>query len=408
MADIEHLGIGINTNVEYNSLKEAEQTTRKFISDLGVLEKRFDRLKAPDFTEQFNRNRNSVEETSRTVAGLKNQLGGMATESGQTTSEVKKHLEETKNSTDRLIDANVKLKSSIAGVGDSAKMMGGLSNTIWKAGDSAKTASNGFNMAKDATERTNEALKNNRTASDNATKGFNLLHDAGSKLITVGAGIAAAMVPVAAAFKNANDEATKLADEYNVIKNLQETGGDTAKTAKRNTNAIRNENRQLSMRYGVDQQSLANGSEELIRRGYSGKQDLAAHKYFVQAAKATKEDYNSIVNAAAPMLEQFGYKKRAGNSTKKMARYTREVLNKAAYVSDVTSGQVGGEGGFGNSFKMAGSILHQTGQSLSHHHLRLWALYPTSVKKVPRLALVYVRLFPVWLALLKAKPRLRH
>lgn len=365
MADIEHLGIGINTNVEYNSLKEAEQTTRKFISDLGVLEKRFDRLKAPDFTEQFNRNRNSVEETSRTVAGLKKQLGGMATTSGQTTSEVKKHLEETKTSTDRLIDANVKLKSSIAGIGDSAKTMGGLSNTIWKAGDSAKTASNGFNMAKDATEKTNEALKNNRTASDNATKGFNLLHDAGSKLITVGTGIAAAMVPVAAAFKNANDEATKLADEYNVIKNLQQTGGDSAATAKKNTAAIQRENRNLSLKYGVDQNSLAQGSEELIRRGYSGNQDLAAHKYFVQAAKATKEDYNSVVNAAAPMLEQFGYKKRAGNSTKKMARYTREVLNKAAYVGDVTSGQVGGEGGFGNSFKMAGSILHQTGQSLS-------------------------------------------
>ena len=365
MADIEHLGIGINTNVEYNSLKEAEKTTRKFISDLGVLEKRFDRLKAPDFTEQFNRNRNSVEETSRTVAGLKKQLGGMATTSGQTTSEVKKHLEETKTSTDRLIDANVKLKSSIAGVGDSAKTMGGLSNTIWKAGDSAKTASNGFNTAKDATEKTNEALKNNRTASDNATKGFNLLHDAGSKLITVGTGIAAAMVPVAAAFKNANDEATKLADEYNVIKNLQQTGGDSAATAKKNAAAIRRENADLSTKYGVDQTELAKGSEELIRRGYSGKQDLAAHKYFVQAAKATNEHYDQIVNAAAPMLEQFGYKKRAGNSTKKMARYTREVLNKAAYVGDMTSGQVGGENGFGNSFKMSGSILHQTGQSLS-------------------------------------------
>ncbi|MDK7065403.1 phage tail tape measure protein [Lactobacillus crispatus] len=365
MADIEHLGIGINTNVEYNSLKEAEKTTRKFISDLGVLEKRFDRLKAPDFTEQFNRNKNSVEETSRTVAGLKKQLGGMATKSGQTTATVKKHLEETKNSTNRLIDANVKLKSSIAGVGGSAKTMGGLSNTIWKAGVSANTASGGFNTAKDAVEKTNGTLKNNRSASDRATTGFNLLHDAGSKLITVGTGIAAAMVPVAAAFKNANDEATKLADEYNVIKNLQQTGGDSAATAKKNTAAIQRENRNLSLKYGVDQNSLAQGSEELIRRGYSGNQDLAAHKYFVQAAKATKEDYNSVVNAAAPMLEQFGYKKRAGNSTKKMARYTREVLNKAAYVGDVTSGQVGGEGGFGNSFKMAGSILHQTGQSLS-------------------------------------------
>lgn len=365
MADIEHLGIGINTNVEYSSLKEAEQTTRHFIADLGVLEKRFDSLKAPDLTGQFNKTKESVESTSQTVAGLKNQLGGMATTSGEATNKVKDHLKETESSTNRLIEANAKLKSSIAGVGDSAKTMGGLSNTIWKAGDSAKSASNGFDTAKNATERTNEALEKNRTASDSATTGFTRLHDAGSKLITVGAGIAAAMVPVAAAFKNANDEATKLADEYNVIKNLQQTGGDSAATAKKNTAAIQRENRNLSLKYGVDQNSLAQGSEELIRRGYSGNQDLAAHKYFVQAAKATKEDYNSVVNAAAPMLEQFGYKKRAGNSTKKMARYTREVLNKAAYVGDVTSGQVGGEGGFGNSFKMAGSILHQAGQSLS-------------------------------------------
>lgn len=398
MADIEHLGIGINTKVDYNSLTRANEETKKFISNLGVLENKFERLKAPSgLSNGFDKVKSSVNSTARSVDELKNCYNGFSTAgetaakkvnnvtnrniislnkyreslnhlgstSSNTAGKIKHHLQETNASTSKLIDANAKLRSSIIGVGNSSRAMNGLSPTIWKAGNSAKEASGGFNTAKNSVDNTSKALKNNRTASDKATTGFTKLHDAGSKLVSIGAGISAAMVPVAAAFKKANDEATKLADEYNIIKNLQETSGDSAKTARRNTAAIKKENRELSLKYGVDQQSLAEGSEELLRRGYSGKQDLAAHKYFVQAAKATKEDYNPVVNAATEILDQYGYKKKAGNSTKKMARYTKEVLNKAAYVGDVTSGQVGGEGGFGNSFKESGALLHSTGQSLS-------------------------------------------
>ncbi|WP_288557737.1 phage tail tape measure protein [uncultured Lactobacillus sp.] len=398
MADIEHLGIGINTNIDYKSLTDADKKTKKFISDLGVLEQRFNKLKVPDtLPTQLGKINGSLTKTVKSVDELKSHFNGIAT-AGENTArrvsdatkkntaeidrykdslkglsstgtdtagKVKDSLDKTNESTKRLIEANQRLKSSITGVGNSANSMNGLSPTIWKAGDSAKSASKSFDAAKGSVDKTTDSLKRNTTASESTTSSFGRLHEAGSKLVSVGSAISAAMVPVAMAFKTANSEATKLADEYNVIKNLQETGGDSAATARRNTAAIRKENENLSVKYGVDQQSLANGSEELIRRGYSGRQDLAAHKYFVQAARATKEHYNQIVDAAAPMLEQFGYKKRAGNSVKRMARYTREVLNKAAYVGDTTSGEVGGEGGFGSSFKMAGSILHQNGQSLS-------------------------------------------
>lgn len=194
--------------------------------------------------------------------------------------------------------------------------------------------------------------------------GWDKLKNAGSELANVGSAISAAMVPVAGAFMEANKQAIKLANEYNVIKNLQQTGGDTAAQARRDTNAIRAENRRLSLKYGVDQNELAAGSEQLIRRGYSGRQDLAAHKYFLQAARASGEDYNTVVAAGAPMLEQFGYKARAGNSVHRMSKYTRDVLNKAAYVADLTAGNIGGEGGFGESFKMMGSIAHSNGQSI--------------------------------------------
>ena len=349
MADIEHLGIGINTNINYNSLTKANETTEKFISNLDVLEKRLNQLKVPTgLSTDLNKIKASADNTAKSVSDLKGKFNGFAT-AGESASR-------------RVNDATNKNVISINKYRDA---MNQFSPSMKRAGDTAKEASQSFNIAKGAAEKAGASMDKTRESSERTATGFGKLHEASSKLVNASTMIAASMVPVAAAFKKANDEATKLAAEYNVIKNLQETGGDSAKTAKRNTAAIQRENRALSIKYGVDQNDLAKGSEQLIRRGYSGPQDLAAHKYFVQAAKATNESYNDIVAAAAPMLEQFGYKKKAGTSKKKMADYTRQVLNKAAYVGDVTSGSVGGEGGFGNSFKMAGSILHSTGQSLS-------------------------------------------
>ena len=349
MADIEHLGIGINTNINYNSLTKANETTEKFISNLGVLEKRLNRLKVPTgLSSDLNKIKSLSDTTARSVSDLKNKFNGFATAGESASRRVDEATNKNVNSINKYRDA-----------------MNQFSPSMKRAGDTAKEASQSFNTAKGAAEKAGASMDKTRESSERTATGFGKLHEAGSKLVNISTMIAASMVPVAAAFKKANDEATQLANEYNVIKNLQETGGDSAKTARRNTAAIQRENRALSIKYGVDQNELAKGSEQLIRRGYSGPQDLAAHKYFVQAAKATNESYNDIVAAAAPMLEQFGYKKKAGTSKKKMADYTRQVLNKAAYVGDVTSGSVGGEGGFGNSFKMAGSILHSTGQSLS-------------------------------------------
>lgn len=349
MADIEHLGIGINTNIDYDSLTKANETTKKFISNLGVLEKRLNRLKVPTgLSSDLNKIKSLSDTTARSVSDLKNKFNGFATAGESASRRVDEATNKNVNSINKYRDA-----------------MNQLSPSMKRAGDTAKEASQSFNTAKGAAEKAGASMDKTRESSERTATGFGKLHEASSKLVNVSTMIAASMVPVAAAFKKANDEATKLAAEYNVIKNLQETGGDSAATARRNTAAIQRENRALSIKYGVDQNDLAKGSEQLIRRGYSGQQDLAAHKYFVQAAKATNESYNDIVAAAAPMLEQFGYKKKAGTSKKKMADYTRQVLNKAAYVGDVTSGSVGGEGGFGNSFKMSGSILHSTGQSLS-------------------------------------------
>ena len=344
-----HVGIDIGVRVDNSVFDSVDRRIDKVKANAEQLNRVLSRTKMPDSAA------NGLDKLNRASGETRTQIDRLANSYKQVGSN---------NNLNRA-------QSDLSGIADKAKKAtestDQLKQSMNRAHESSKALGDmgsGFNRARGSSDRARESFDKTTTSSGKLKSGWDRLKGAGSALVQVGSSIATAMVPVAAAFMKANGEATKLADEYNVIKNLQETGGDSARVAKRNTRDIQAENRRLSLRYGVDQNQLAKGSEELIRRGYSGQQDLAAHKYFLQAARATNEDYNSIVSSAAPMLEQFGYKSRAGNSVRRMSKYTRDVLNKAAYVADLTSGDVGGESGFGESFKMMGSAAHSNGQTI--------------------------------------------
>lgn len=344
-----HVGIDIGVRVDNSVFDSVDRRIDKVKANAEQLNRVLSRTKMPDSAA------NGLDKLNRASGETKTQIDRLANSYKQVG---------TNNNLNRA-------QSYLSGIADKAKKAtestDQLKQSMNRAHESSKALGDmgsGFDRARGSSDRARESFDKTTGSSNKLKSGWDRLKGAGSALVQVGSSIATAMVPVAAAFMKANGEATKLADEYNVIKNLQETGGDSPRAARRNTREIQAENRRLSLRYGVDQNELARGSEQLLRRGYSGQQDLAAHKYFLQAARATNEDYNSIVNSAAPMLEQFGYKSRAGNSVRRMSKYTRDVLNKAAYVADLTSGDVGGESGFGESFKMMGSAAHSNGQTI--------------------------------------------
>lgn len=344
-----HVGIDIGVRVDNSVFDSVDRRIDKVKANAEQLNRVLSRTKMPDSAA------NGLDKLNRASGETKTQIDRLANSYKQVG---------TNNNLNRA-------QSDLSGIADKAKKAtestDQLKQSMNRAHESSKALGDmgsGFDRARGSSDRARESFDKTTGSSNKLKSGWDRLKGAGSALVQVGSSIATAMVPVAAAFMKANGEATKLADKYNVIKNLQETGGDSPRAARRNTREIQAENRRLSLRYGVDQNELARGSEQLLRRGYSGQQDLAAHKYFLQAARATNEDYNSIVNSAAPMLEQFGYKSRAGNSVRRMSKYTRDVLNKAAYVADLTSGDVGGESGFGESFKMMGSAAHSNGQTI--------------------------------------------
>ncbi|WP_204122022.1 phage tail tape measure protein [Levilactobacillus sp. 244-2] len=165
-----------------------------------------------------------------------------------------------------------------------------------------------------------------------------------------------------AAFSKAAGEATKLQDQYTTVKGLLSTSGESNQQAAASTHEIQSGNRRLSKRYGIGQSNLASGSEQLIRRGYSSKQEAGSHKSFVQASIATKDPYSSVVNYGSSALEQFGYRQKAGNSVGKMKKYTNQVLNQMSYVADLTATDFPG---IGEALKYAGATAHSAHQSLA-------------------------------------------
>ncbi|MCX7510971.1 phage tail tape measure protein [Levilactobacillus brevis] len=211
-------------------------------------------------------------------------------------------------------------------------------------------------------EKSARAVNRTHHSTEQASTSFDKLHGAGSRLVNMGSAISMAMLPVAAAFKKSADEATELENKYTTIKNLLHTGGESAGASAAETKQMEKDNNQFALQYGVSPVEMSKGGEELIRRGYSGSQELASHKYFLQAARASGDDYNSVVGYGAPALEQFGYKTKAGDSQKKMAAYTKTVLNQMAYGADLSATDFTG---IGNSLRYAGATAHSANQSLA-------------------------------------------
>lgn len=266
-------------------------------------------------------------------------------------------------------EAGAKTKAKIAVAKDTtqsaATKASELASAYKSVGQSASGISHTAQSIQSASEAARQAQKNAdgfHTSIDKGTSASENLRNAGQKVITVVQGIAAAAVPLAGIFKKATDEVVDLKNQYSVIRNLMETGGDSKAAANKYTKAIEKENEALSTKYGENINDLAKGSETILRRGYTGAQDVASHESFLQASRATGESYNDVVNYGASALEQFGYKAKAGNSVKKLRKSTQSVLNQMSYIADVASGSIGG---FGESLKMSGSILHGSNQSLS-------------------------------------------
>lgn len=164
---------------------------------------------------------------------------------------------------------------------------------------------------------------------------------------------------LSAGFVEASKSAASLQNTYKVTSNLLEIGGEKTAEVTKNVTEMQKDGRKYSLEYGVSQKEIAEGYEELTKKGYSSAQSLGSMKSMIQASVASGDDFNDVVKISTGTLEAFGMKV---DSTKKMAANSKEAVNELAYAADKTSTSFA-DLGVGMSY--VGSTAHQSGISLS-------------------------------------------
>lgn len=155
-------------------------------------------------------------------------------------------------------------------------------------------------------------------------------------------------------------QAAKLQNQYKVINNLLVTGGEKAAEATRNVKRMQQQSLGISNKYGVSQKEIGKGYEELVRRGYTSSQALAAQKTLIKGAIASGDDYSDVVKNSTSALEAFGLR---SQNTARMTRNTNKVVNEMAYAADLTATNFK-DLGYGMTY--VGATGRTTNQSVGH------------------------------------------
>jgi phage tail tape measure protein, TP901 family, core region len=162
----------------------------------------------------------------------------------------------------------------------------------------------------------------------------------------------------AAAVKGAQ-MASELQNQYKTTFNLLVTGGEQAKEAQENVNKMQEQGSELSVKYGKTQKEIADGYQELVKRGYTSAQALGALPTMLQASVASGDEFTDVVHNSTAALESFG--KRADDVTG-MTKNTKEVVNQMAYAADMTATDFQS---MGVAMQYVGASAHQSKLSLS-------------------------------------------
>lgn len=170
---------------------------------------------------------------------------------------------------------------------------------------------------------------------------------------------AAGIGAVGAAAISGAKKAGNLQQSYKEITNLAVTGGEKQKEVLKAVTQMQRDGRDMSIKYGKSQQSIAEAYEELIKRGYTTKQALGAMRTELQGSVASGDDFKDVVSVSSTVLESFGMR---AKSTAAMTSNTKRAVNELAYAADMTST---GFKDLGYGMSYVGSSAHQAGFSLS-------------------------------------------
>ena len=186
-----------------------------------------------------------------------------------------------------------------------------------------------------------------------------------AKVKTAAVGATAVVASLGVFAVNGAKEAGSLQKVYTENTNLLVTSGEKLRDVTKEVTGMQKDGRKYSIQYAESQQNIASGYQELIKRGYSGKQSLGAMNSILQASKASGDSFADTMQVTTSTLEAFGMRTK---STAGMLKNTKIVANKLAMAADATATDFKslgiGMNYVGTSAKTAGITLTQTASAM--------------------------------------------
>ena len=302
-----------------------------------------------------------------TLATRLNKVNGNFDKLGKSMSESQSKFDGTmKSLADSSVTSTERISKAFSRTKTSVKdLLKGISKSVnIKIKDNSSQTRESLSRTKKATtdyeKSSQRSMSNVSKHSGTAAKSISRVSKAGSSLTDVGRTMTGATAAMGAGFLYAANQATKLQNQFTTVKNLVVNGGESMAEATRNVTKMQAQGAAMSSKYGTSQIEIAKGYEELVRRGYSSKQALAAQKTFLQGSIASGDSYADTVHNSTSALEQFGLR---SNSTKKMTANSKKAVNEMAYAADLTATDFKG---IGEGLRYAGATSDSAHQSLGN------------------------------------------
>ena len=321
-------GWDLIARVDYSQIKTANQLTDEWRANLEKTEKLLNGLKVPTSVgKEMSAVKANTEEATKQAEELNKRLKGTGSAGAYSAEKVNSKMQEASSSTGKATKSTDELAKSYEKVTSAASTAARQSGTI--------------------AQQSAENLEKRYGSLGNKLK---------ATMGVVTAGMGAGLVY---AVKKGADSAASLQQSYTTIQNLAVTGGESVAEATKNVMAMQREGQAMSIKYGKSQQEIAEGYEDLVKRGYTTGQALSALTSEVQASIASGDSLNDTYSVTSKVLE--GFAMRSSNSSVMLAN-TKKVVNELAYTADLTST---GFSDLGYGMSYASSVAKQANISLS-------------------------------------------
>lgn len=169
---------------------------------------------------------------------------------------------------------------------------------------------------------------------------------------------AAGIAAVGAAAVSGAKKAGNLQQTYKEIDNLAVLGGEHQRSVTKSIAEMQRQGRDMALKYGKSQQEIAEGYEDLVKRGYSTRQALGALRTELQASVASGDKFSDVTTVSSQVIEAFGMR---AKTTKGMIESTNKAVNMLAYSADATS----------TGFHSLGDSVHYFGAAAKAQHISL-------------------------------------